>query len=184
VAKAYDIGEALYRAISNGRSPHTEPNTLDRALRWYVKQAGSVAGAARLAGMPRRSFRDWLDGKSRPRGGRSSALIAGAIRGERRARLTRGREKKLRQLDPQDWRLEGAVYTYDGVERNEVLIGHWMGGDPINALVDAFLGGSSIHELRGVFVDHIQGAPFYEETMQHPAGHEHGWTVEIFDLGL
>lgn len=173
-----DLGSAVYRAISGGKSPNTEPTSFADALGWFVKAAGgNVSAAARLAGVPRRSFRDWLDGKSSPGADRRGQVSAAARLSERQARLTPKRTARLRGREPDGIVLKG-VYNYDGEPRT-VEIGRYMIDGAIDALLDAYLNGASPEDLREVFADHIDDpSAFYSRTMALGPSDDHGWTVE------
>jgi hypothetical protein len=91
-----DLGVQVYRAIAQ-RSINTEPDSIDDAVDWFVrKAAGNLSLAARLAGVPRRSMRDYASGISRPKGDRAAAMVQTARLSERRARLGPQREARIR----------------------------------------------------------------------------------------
>lgn len=181
------LGEALYDRITNGRSPRTEPATLGAALAVIVGNAGSVAGAARMMGVPRRTFRDWISkgyaGKPTGAGGtRNGEVIRAALRIERRARLPRGRERRLRNTPPSSVTIDG-TYEYRGrggareEKRYAVAVGDYMRPGTLGDVLDAFLDGASLDELGDTFaagIDDPHG--FYSDTLD--SGHEHGWDVD------
>lgn len=178
-----DLGDALYRALSNGRSPATEPDSVAGSIAWYMKHAGSESAAARMAGIPRRTFRDWRSGASKPKGGRGGELVRAARQGERRLRLKPGREARLRDADPSAIKMH-ATYNYDGIERKNINIGQYLDDDAMNDFCDAFLAGADIDGLRDTFADSItqDDSGFYERTMRLPTTDSHGWTVENITL--
>lgn len=183
----YDLGEAIYRALCSRKgpqSPNTEPRSFSDAVRWFVKNAGgSISAAARLAGVPRRTFRDWVSGSAPRDPGRAAGIVRAALAGERRRRMPPGREQRLRQLDVGNVQVKGA-YNYDSGEYKDkarvVDIGQYMADDAIGQCVDAFLSGAGIDELREVFADSIVDDPigFYPDTMRLPMEDDHGWSVE------
>ncbi len=178
-----DLGEALYGAIAGGRSSTSEPGTFADAVAWFVAAAGSVAGAARLAGVPRRTFRDWVSGKG-TKPGRASGLIAAAKQGERRRRLTRDREQRLRNTRPRDVHVSGS-YNYDTppIERSNIAIGQFLRSGAIDDVIDAYLAGGDEDELRETFADAIDDPrDFYGPTMHNPSSDEHGWTITSLNL--
>ena len=178
-----DLGTAIYRSFAH-RSPNTEPTSFGDALGWFVKAAGgNVSAAARLAGVPRRSMRDWLAGTSTPGPERRAHVAATAQLSERRARLAPGREKRIRALDgPGATSLVG-TYNYDGDER-EVLIGPYLDDTTIPDMLDAYLSGASPEDLRERFAGHITNDPtgFYPRTLARPPSDDHGWTVRRFSF--
>lgn len=178
-----DLGAQVYKAIS-GRSINTEPDDFPGALRWFMRKGGNPSAAARLAGVPRRTMRDWLDGKGLgPRSSaRRAALVESARLSERRARLRPGREARIRAAgdggDVVDIQVTGA-YNYDGVmeDRAPIMVSEYMPTDAGDQLVDAYLNGAGPDELRTLFADLIEDAPFYANTMGLPPDDDHGWTV-------
>lgn len=179
---ARDLGDALYSAITrragsgHGASMRTEPSDFSSALKWFVKAAGgNVSAAARLAGVPRRSLRDWLDGKSTPGAQRRRALVGSARLSSRRERLRPGREKRLR--DPQAVWLTGSYnYDDDGDDRNPIRISDFLDDGTMDRVIDAYLAGADAAGLRETFTDGIAD-PFYGTTMALPPTDEHGWSV-------
>lgn len=182
-----DLGDAIYRALA-GRSPDTEPTTFSAALGWFTRAAGgNVSAAARLAGVPRRTFRDWLDGKGL--GPRSAArreqVRKSAQLSARRDRLKPGREARLRAKDPSNITLIGR-YNYDpGTgNRQTVEIGRYLASNAYDRLIGLYLAGGSAAELREEFasllVDDATG--FYERTLKRAPTDDHGWTVQSVNL--
>lgn len=179
----HDLGAQVYKAIS-GRSINTEPDSFTDALSYFTRLAGgNISGAARLAGVPRRTFRDWLDGKGA--GPRSAArredVARSAKLSARRERLRPGREARIRAAAQDgvfDISMTGG-YAYDGTTdaRAPIMISEYMDEGAGEALVDAYLDGAGPDELRTLFADLIVDAPFYAETMKLPPGDTHGWWV-------
>lgn len=174
----HDLGTAVYRAIAQ-RSPNTEPTSFADALAWFVKAAGgNVSAAARLAGVPRRSMRDWLGGKSTPGAERRAQVAASARLSERRARLGGARETRLRGLPSAGITVVG-YYNYDGPPERDAEVGRYMDPGAADQLVDAYLTGADPGELRGLFSSLItqDASGFYPGTMANGPNDDHGWTV-------
>ena len=178
-----DLGTQIYRSFAH-RSPNTEPTSFADAVGWFVKAAsGNVSAAARLAGVPRRTMRDWVAGKPTS-DERRAQIVASAQMSERRARLAPGREKRLRALDgPGATSLVGTYNYGDGDER-EVLIGPYLDEGTIPDMLDAYLSGASPEDLRERFADHITNDPtgFYPRTLALPPSDDHGWVVRRFSF--
>lgn len=172
-----DLGEAIYRAMS-GRSPFTEVRTFGQGVSYLLGMAGgNVAGAARLAGVPRKTFADWARKGVVPRSiGRQAGVLSLARAAERRARLPRGREKRLRKIRPQNCNI-AAVYTYDGTDR-VVQIGPYVDPNVYNALCDAFLAGADLAGLRQVFAAHVDDPSGFYQTFGNDPDDDSGWKVE------
>lgn len=177
----YDIGEAIYRALS-GRSPFTEVASFGGAVGYLLGAAGgNIAAAARMAGVPRKTFADWARKGVQPKdAARRAAVFNLAKRAERRARLPRGREKRIRKMTPIGASFTG-VYRYDqrawDKESRDVKIGPYMDPNVYNALCDAFLNGASPEGLRAVFAAHVDDpAGFYQTVGNDPSADE-GWGV-------
>lgn len=183
MANQADLGTRTYAAIAQ-RSMNTEPSSWTAALGWFVKAAqGNVSAAARLAGVPRRSMRDWLAGISRPKGPREADLIRSAQLSERRARLRPGRETRLRNGTVGNVTVVG-IYNYDGGNPRTCHVGKFMEPDAVDQLVDAYLAGADEEQLREVFADQITQDPtgFYAQTMARGPNDDHGWTVHTVTL--
>lgn len=174
-----DFGDALYRAVS-GRSPETEPRSMTAALAVFVRHAGSVAGAARLAGVPRRTMRDWLSGKHSPRGDRRNVVIQAAVKVERRGRLRPGRERRLRAGGEGNVHIAGR-YRYDEHGRGSVDLGRYLQAGAIDAVIDAYLDGADGDQLGDVLADHIADpAQFYARTLR--SDDPQGWEIHRVNL--
>ncbi len=173
-----DIGEAIYRAMA-GRSPFTEVRTFGQGVSYLLGMAGgNIAGAARLAGVPRKTFADWARKGVVPRDiGRQAGILSLARAAERRARLPRGREKRIRAKDPSGCQFVG-TYNYDPPGDDRVVkIGPYLVPGVYGALCDAFLAGSDLEGLRQVFADHIDDPANFYQSIGNDPGDDHGWTV-------
>jgi hypothetical protein len=181
-----DLGTCLYRAIAvtgqgkgRGYSPNTEPTSFGDALKWFMRAAGgNVSAAARLAGVPRRSMRDYLDGVSSPKDERRRQIAKSAQLSARRERLKPGREARLRRAGSGDVVVIGR-YNYDpDRDMREARIGPYLDDDTVSILIDAYLSGASPADLRETLCDHLNDPNgFYQRTMSLPPTDEHGWTV-------
>lgn len=186
MAKPDDLGAHLYRAIA-GRSHRTEPQNFAQALGWFVRAAqGNVSLAARMMGVPRRTARDWLDGKGLgPRSAaRRSAVLDSARLSVRRERLKPGREKRLRGKPEvvSEIEIEG-TYVYDGggAERT-VEIGRYLIPSTMSRVIDVYLAGGTPEDLRAEFAACIDDpAGFYDRTMMHGPD-DGGWSVTSVNL--
>lgn len=108
--------EAVYRAITGGRSPRTEQATWMDGLRFVVGlTGGNVSAAARALDVPRRTLRRWLAGEGVPPAHRRAqvARMAGGM--VRRQRLPEGRERRLRRARSV---IVKAYYRYDRTRYN------------------------------------------------------------------
>lgn len=166
-----DLGEAIYREITGGRSPHTEVRGgWSAAVEYLVGEAGSARAAARELGVSESTFRGWRHGRT-PRDGGDYVLDA-ARRMQRRARLRPGREARLRKPGALgDAKLVGRL-SYDGAPEpdRDVEIGDYL-DEVQNDLVDAYLDGAGLDELAEIFTDGVSGAPFYEDTLTGEGDH-------------
>jgi hypothetical protein len=177
----HDLGAQVYKAIA-GRSVNTEPHTATDAVAWFMRQAGgNISAAARLAGVPRESMRDWAKGISKPKAARGEALAKSAQLSERRARLGPRKEARLRAAGDSpviDIQVTGS-YNYDDAPENRapIVISEYMDTDAGDQLVDAYLAGAGPGELRELFADLIVDAPFYAETMGLPPADTNGWWI-------
>lgn len=170
-----DLGSALYREIT-GRSPASEITTFQRALD-YLIGGKSVSAAARDLGVARSTLRGWIAGRT-PRGGRRQDIVDRASREQRRARLPRRREQRMR-----DNGLSGltviARYQYDSgpVENfREVDLGQYL-ADVADQLLDAYLDGAPVEDLAEIFHEAIHDSPFYEKTFDPTLDDEIGWDI-------
>jgi hypothetical protein len=172
-----DLGEAIYRAMA-GRSPFTEVRTFGQGVSYLLGMAGgNIAGAARLAGVPRKTFADWANKGVVPRDiGRQAGILSLARAAERRARLPRGREKRLRKLRPQNCNI-AAEYRYDDSDR-VVQIGPYVDANVYNALCDAFLAGADLDGLRQVFAAHVDDPAGFYQTFGNDPDDDNGWVVQ------
>lgn len=155
------FGEALYRLITNGRSPRTEPTTFPAALAVLIRSAGSAAGAARALGVSATTVRRWRDSGRAP-AGRASLVVQVATAVERRARLKPGREKRLRKPQP-GMKVAGKVKISDYEEERDIELGQYAEENAMGAAIDAYLAGESLDAIGDAFADGISGASFYED---------------------
>ena len=179
-----DLGDAIYREITGGRSPRTEIGTFGGAVEYLLGKAGGVAStAARLAGVPASTFRGWLRGRQ-PKAGRAGDVVRAASAAERRDRLSRGRERRLRAPGALSTLKVIGTYGYDkgkgftpaGGQR-EAAVGYYM-DEVQDALVDAYLAGASTDELAEIFADAITDRGFYAETFERDNPDGHAWDIE------
>ncbi len=176
-----DLGEAIYREIT-GRSPHTEVATVGGAIEYLLGRAGGVAAAAaRLAGVPASTFRGWLRGRQPKAPGE---LVGAAQEQQRRDRLSRGRERRLRAPGSlSGTRVEGGIKYRGKNDRSEdrtIDLGGYL--DPIeDELVDAYLAGASTDQLAEIFHEGIVGAPFYSTIFDPDQDNEMGFDFDGLD---
>jgi len=174
------LGEALYREITNGRSPYTEVSTVPGALRVLAADAGSMRALARSLDIAPSTLRGWFKGRT-PRDDRSG-LVQEAVAAQRRQRLPKGRERRMRARGLREVKVTG-TYTYDGTGRGadedrEVDLGPYL-DDVADELLDAYLDGADLDELEETFIDAISdggGNGWYARTFQ--AG---GWDIDDLD---
>lgn len=187
---------ATYRAIAHPAGPASElPRTFLSALNRVVAGTGSVAGAARELGVPRRTLRRWLAGENTPSVARQAEVRRRAGLLARRSRLTIAREQRLRRAN----RVQiVATYRYDGTTRNLTFV--MDGGDNYLSMargtadkaVTAFLAGvkgtddpgdySGTSGLFGVLVDAMADY-WYRTHFSLGAGDPHGFDVHTVRFG-
>src|SRR5262245_27784913 len=148
-----DIGEALYRHITNGRSPNTEVTSFGAAVDWLVAKYGSASAAGRAVGVAPSTFRHWVNGRQ-PSGDRAYDVTAQVRADQRRSRLSRKRESRLRGPGAMEFLEFDAEYTYDASNRT-VQIGLYVDDDCPNAVIDAFLAGADTYELQATFALYV-----------------------------
>jgi len=175
-----DLGEALYREIT-GRSPYTEVSSVGAAIEYLLVKGGSAAAGARLAGVAASTFRGWLKGRQPKNPG---GIVSTAQRAQRRDRLPKGRERRMRAPGALSGVkiVGGLTYGSTPDPDREFDIGPYM-DDAQNDILDAYLAGASLDDLAEIFHDAISGAPFYENVFdpgQDPGQGHMG--VEITDL--
>lgn len=179
-----DLGEAVYREITGGRSPHTEINTFGGAVEYLLIAAGGVAArAARLVGVPASTFRGWIRGRQ-PKAERAGAFVAAAQRQQRRDRLPRGRERRLRRNRLDGVRVTGTyLYAAGGpaayATDRDIGLGRYL-DDVTDELLDAYLDGAEPSQLGEILAEAINDRGFYEQTFDpdNPAG---GWDISSFE---
>lgn len=167
------LGEALYREITGGRSPHTEVNTFGGAVEWYLFRGGSIAGAARLAGVPPSTFRGWVHGRQ-PKPGRAGWLVRAAQLATRRARLSLGRERRLRRPGALAGLTIVGEHGYDRGKGFARSAGQSMAGRTVklgvfldevqNDVVDVYLAGGSMADLAEALHAGINDRGWYAQT--------------------
>lgn len=176
-----DLGEAIYREITS-RSPHTEVTSFGGAIDWLLDAAGGkAAGAARMIGVPASTFRGWMRGRE-PRADRAGGVFAAALRAQRRARLPRGREHRMRRANAlAGVKIVGGLHYGSGEPEpdRDVALGSYL-DEVQGAVLDAYLDGAPLQELAEIFHDGINGAQFYEDTFDPDPDNPMGW--EIYDL--
>lgn len=137
-----EIEDILYRAITGGRSPHTEG--FSSAIRELRRQVDTTAEMARRLGIPRRTVGDWLNKGVQPKPQHRQTVMEAL----RRHRLRLRRELRLQR---------GAVrivaeqrYTEKGRTDNVRIWVHPRQGSPYNIgwdpnangrIIDAYLAG-------------------------------------------
>lgn len=176
-----DPGEALYQHITDGRSSATEIRTFGQAVKYLVRRYGSASNAARAAGVPPSSFRHWATGKRTPPSERAGDITDLAQAMQRRGRLSKGREHRLREPDT-DFKMVGRL-TYDSQPEpdREISLGNYLEDGVGDRLVDAYLDGASPDELAEILHEAIYDAPFYEETFD-PYGSGHlAWDIDSIE---
>lgn len=170
-----DIGQALFRHIA-GSSPRRAVNDFSTAISFVAGQHKSKAAAARALGVAPSTFRRWLGG-AKPKPERAAGIISAAKGMQRRARLSPGREKRLRRGGGNITVL--AKYDYDQTEQfREIAMYRYLDADVGDHLVDAYLEGAGPDTLAEIFHESISDAPFYENTFDPNRGEDvDGWDV-------
>lgn len=161
-----DVGEALYREMTGGRSPRTEIATFGAAVAYLVGHAGSASAAARMIGVPMSSMRHWASSGRRPAAARQSMVIRAAVAVQRRARLPRKAEAKMRAPGRIDgMRLHGTV-IYDGSpeREREIDLGRYLAYGTADDLLDAFKAGASVDDLAAILVSQTTD-DFYRDLL-------------------
>lgn len=174
-----DLGEAIYREIT-GRSPHTEVTGFQGALNYLVSRFGSASAAAKASGFPPSSFRHWVSSGRVPGSEKRSDVIDAALLQQRRDRLPRGREARMRApgaLD--DVRMVGSL-TYDSAPEPErdVDLGSYM-DEVQNQVLDAYLDGASLDELADIWIEGVNDH-FYHDTLAETDPHL-SWDIDGLD---
>lgn len=136
-----DIGDALYRAITRGRSPATEGGSV-------ASMVAEVYRALGVHGPPGISASTWRDLRAKPERRRTPATIRALRLAQRRARLSPAREAKLRtpRPTPTPFVIKGKVWISASAEIRELRIHTWEddddfhGTEPLNGLMDRMIG--------------------------------------------
>lgn len=140
---------ATYQAIAHPAGPSSEPMTFRNALTRVVASVGSVQGAARELGVPRRTLRRWLAGENTPAAARQSEVRKRAGLLVRRSRLPPTREVRRRRATRVQIK---AIFRYDGTLRDlTFLVGGsgptgMLAGTP-DRTVSAFLAGAEGRDI-------------------------------------
>jgi len=177
-----DLGEAIYREITGGRSPRTEISTFGGAIEYLLGAAGGIAArAARLAGVPPSTFRGWMGGRQ-PKADRAGEVVRAALRQQRRDRLPRGRERRMRRPGALDEVKIVGRLTYDSAPEpdRDVDLGAYL-DEVQDEILDAYLDGASTGELAAIMHEGIGGAPFYEQTFDPDAAGHFSWDIDDLD---
>lgn len=132
-----EMSEAVYRALSGGRSPATELRGLGvpELVRAVESASGSQRAAAARLGVSPSTLRRWKAGSHRPRG--LAGLQAAAKAALRRGRMGPRREAKLRGLGP--WSITGVVVISADTRRRTVQPGRELPEGHLSPAVDAYL---------------------------------------------
>lgn len=145
------IFDKVYRYITRGRSPATEGRRgLPEMIRQQEIKHGSGRAAARAWGIPESTWRSWRNG--RPAKAKHSTVIdalkAEHVKTERRARLSPGREKKLRAgtaapgpLHAQFGDVTGTLIISSDERTRSIDLSQWITPESEQAIVDAYLSG-------------------------------------------
>src|SRR4029434_7481339 len=115
---------------------------------------GVASAAARLIGVPASTFRGWLRGRQPKDPG---ALVDATQRAQRRQRLPRGRERRMRRPGALSGLVLLGAYKYDGPQRRRAEIGRYL-DEVQDELLDAYLEGSPEEDLASVLTEAIMGA--------------------------
>lgn len=173
---------ATYRAVTGGRSPRSEPQGWFKGLTAVVAQAGSVAGAARELGVPRRTLRRWLTGEGVPSKLRQAQVAQAASVITRRARLVPARESRLRKARTVTI---VCVFRYDGDTR-QVTFHVGQGGSTgmdagtVGQLINGYLSGEPGNDPGPGLFDHLVAGmtdDWYREQFS-ATGIDEGFNVE------
>lgn len=156
-----DLGEAVFRLFSGGRSPR-EPYS----KRWVaegIARAGGVSQLARALGIHRTTVQGWTN-KGKTPTVESQELLRVALRN---ARMSDSREARLRAKD--EITVQGT--QDDGGTRHRVihLDARYLAPGTMNRAMSAYLAGASPAELHRVVWQGIHSAPFYKAVF-HPGG--------------
>lgn len=131
--------DELYRALTGGRSPRTEGLSVAAMVGEVERFAGSGRAAARLAGVPESTWRGLRAGRvASPKEPTVNALR----RAQRRVRLSRGREARIRNGAP--FGVRGTVVVSSDVRpERPLVISGWKAWDAMAAgsMLDKWLQG-------------------------------------------
>jgi DNA-binding transcriptional regulator YdaS (Cro superfamily) len=141
-------GEAAYKWVTGGKSMRTEGRMSMRDQMAAVeKSAGGKAAAARAAGVSPTTWRRWAAGTQKPKPARVASLAGTARAAVRRARLSPGRESRVRGGEVPLSISARMVISSDERDRDIDLEGDDLDPGALDALVDAYLAGADADEL-------------------------------------
>ncbi len=167
-----NLGDAIYRRMTGGKSPATEG-----AMREIEAFAGGKAAAARLVGVHPATWRRWSAGGGQSKGSANLLKMA-----SRRVRLSPGREERIRNTDPRDVEIR-TKEKHSGRERTIDGVGMALDDQVMDLIVDKYLQGASPAELGKTFRDSIQD-PFYYEWTEDWVDDDPGIGDEDTDYGF
>lgn len=167
-----DLGEALYEEIT-GRSPHSEIHTFGKAIQYLVTRAGSASAAARVVGVAPSTFRHWISSGRRPSAERAGFITELAMLQQRRDRLPKGRERRMRRPGALDHvKVNVYIIISDKPEERTFAIGDYLREGVQDDLLDAYLDGANTDELAEMFADAIEDSDFYAEAFDPYGGYD------------
>jgi len=158
--------EAMYRAMTGGRSPHTELGgeraVLGRVMDEITRATGGTAtGAARATGVSARAWSHWRSGDRKP-----TAKSLGLLRGAQRRLRASSRKVAGMRSGEVTVAIHAVVAISSDVRDRVININRWLPAnrDPSNVTapaVDAWLRGDdagAVAPLMKVVDDHLRGA--------------------------
>lgn len=174
-----DMGEAIYREITGGRSPRTEDRDFSDSLDYLVGAFGSASAAARALGVPPSSMRHWVSSGRMPKGPRAGIVTTAARQLERQIRLSEKREKRLRTKGFVALTVKCVIVVSDDDESRDLNLGPYLDDGLEDDLLDAYLAGASIEDLGEMFHQGISGSDFYSDVFD-----PHGpYDLDVKDIG-
>ncbi len=154
-----NLGEAVYRLMSGGRSSAR----YDRYNRGWITeglaQAGGVSQLARALGVQRTTVQRWQKGAEPS--DESKELLRIALR---QSHMTANRETRLRAQTSLTVRGD-----QDNRDRTIILDQKYLSPGTLNRAVTAYLRGASVTQLHKIVWEGIHSAPFYK-TLFVPGG--------------
>ncbi|GGT07611.1 hypothetical protein GCM10010156_76060 [Planobispora rosea] len=91
-----DLGDALYRGLTGGRSPASEGRTTQERAERLIKKHGSIKAAAADTGVSPETMRRWARGEQEAKNTARSNNADKLAAAERRARMTKAGTKRVR----------------------------------------------------------------------------------------